>query len=337
MFSNINAALSIPDSVYTPKFSVQDLLYPEITPFEEGKLKVSERHTLWYAQYGHPKGTPVVVLHGGPGGGCGPNDMRYFDPAFYRIILLDQRGSKRSTPQGEIKENTTQHLIQDLEQLKHHLKIDQWLILGGSWGSTYALLYAEQYPDACLGFILRGVFLGTASENKAFWYGMQDIFPEAWEALVAHLSHAEQQDLIQSYDKRLNHPDSAVHLAAANAFMKYDLICSFLNIDHTFLEKTLADKHAMLAVARILTHYCKNNFFIKENEILDNLHKIKHLPLIIVQGRYDIVCRPKRAYQLHKAWPGSQLVLVPESGHAALEIGTTKALVAASNRFKDKL
>ncbi len=314
--------------------SAEDFLFPPLQPYEESYLKVSDLHSLWYAQYGNPEGVAVVVIHGGPGAGCGPNDMRYFDPKYYRIILVDQRGAKRSKPAAEMQENTTQHLINDLEHLRKHLQIKRWLLFGGSWGSTLSLLYGETYPEYCLGFILRGIFLGREYEWKQVWYGMQDIFPDAWDELEKFLPPEERKDLIHSYYKRLMNPDSNIHKAAAHAVIKYDMTCSFLKCDDEFLKKLLENTLITLGLARTFAHYCINKFFLKENQVLEDLPKIKHLPAFIVHGRYDVVCRAKSAYELYQHWPGAELVFVDNAGHSALEAYTTKALVETTEKMK---
>lgn len=325
----------IPESVYTLNTSLDEIFFPEITPYEEGRLQVSELHSIWYGQYGNPEGIPVVVVHGGPGAGCNPHDMRYFDPEFYRIILIDQRGGGRSIPRAEVKENTTAHLIQDMEAVRKHLKIKQWMLFGGSWGSTLSLAYGEAHPEVCLSFILRGVFLGTRDEYKQLWYGMKDAFPAEWEGMKDFIPLKEQSDLISAYYKRLMSQDPEVYYAAAKAFCKYDTIAAFLQVSNGALEKTLTNVDLCLSLARIFTHYCMNHFFFKEDQLIKNLPAIRHLPCIIVHGRYDMICRLQAAYRLHKAWMGSQLVIVPDAGHASSEPGVAKALVEATERMKE--
>jgi len=213
--------------VYRLEQMLEEILFPAIKPYDEDYLDVSGLHRLWYAQFGNPHGIPVVVVHGGPGFGCSPRDMRFFDPKFYRIILFDQRGALRSQPFGEMQENTTQDLIADMEKLRQHLAVDKWLLFGGSWGSALSVLYGEAHPDRCLGFILRGVFLATHAQTQQVWYGMRDHYPEVWEEFVSFLPENERDDLLVAFRRRINDPDPEVHLPAARAFMKYDLSCAF--------------------------------------------------------------------------------------------------------------
>jgi proline iminopeptidase len=326
--------LTIAQPAYRPNLSLDEILYPPLKPFNEQYVKVSDLHNIWLAEYGNPAGIPVIVLHGGPGAGCGANDMRFFDPSSYHIILFDQRGAMRSLPFGEIKENTTKDLIDDIEKLRSHLNIDQWLVFGGSWGSALAIAYGEAYPTSCLGFILRGVYLGRAYEYKQVWYGMGDIFPEAFEEYVNFLPANEQDDLITSYHDRLINPDPNIHMPAAKAFVKYDFTAACLYYNQQKIDQILMDDKITLGLARMFAHYSKNNFFFKGNELIDNLDKITHLPALIVQGRYDVICRAKSAYDLNKYWPRSELVLVPDAGHASLDLGIARELVRASEQMK---
>jgi proline iminopeptidase len=326
--------ITIPESVYELKVSNEETLFPAIKPSHEGYLKVSDLHQIWYAEYGNPKGMPVVVVHGGPGAGSGDNDMRFFDPEHYRIILFDQRGAYRSKPFAEIKDNTPQTSIEDMEKLRKYLNIEKWLVFGGSWGSTLSLAYGEAYPDRVHGFILRGIFLGRDTERDNVWYGMQDTFPEVWEEYVQFLPEKERKDLMTSYYKRLINPDPKIHMPAARSFLKYDFTAAFLTHNSKRIDEILKDDKLILGCARMFAHYSVNNFFFKENQILDNLSKIKHLPAIIVHGRYDTICRAKSAYELHKNWPGSELKFIQDASHSASEPGITKALVEATEKMK---
>jgi len=308
--------------------------FPVSKPFHEGYLKVSPIHELWYAEYGNPVGTPVIVLHGGPGGGCNDDDMKFFDPDFWRIILLDQRGAKRSRPFGELKDNTTQDLISDLEELRKHLKIDKWLIFGGSWGSTLGLAYGEEHPENVLGFILRGIFLGKNEENLNLWYGMRDTFPEVWQEFNDFIPEAEQGDLVSAYHRLIMNDDPGVAIPAARSFFKYDITCSFLKLSPEDLQKFMANDLLVLGVSRTFIHYSTNKFFIKDNQIIDNIGKIYHLPLIIVHGRYDTITRAKSAYELHQIWPGSELNFVDAAGHSAMEPQVVAELVNATEKIK---
>ena len=329
-----NTTFHISEPAYILEKTLEEILFPPISPYSEGYLSVTERHQLWYAEYGNPKGVPIVVIHGGPGFGCSPNDMRYFDPGYFRIVLFDQRGAKRSKPFGELFENTASHLTADMESLRKHLNITQWFLFGGSWGSALALLYAEAYPDACLGLVLRGIFLGRKQEYEQVWYGMKDTFPEEWDALQKFLSKGEREDLINSYYTRLMDPNPEVHMPAARVFIKYDFSCAFLKPDPGFLHKILQDEVTVLGIARTFTHYCKHGFFLKENEIVENLSRICHLPLTIVHGRYDVICRASAAYELHQKWTRSNLVFVQDAGHSAMEPGIAQSLIEATENFK---
>jgi proline iminopeptidase len=322
-----------PPLVYKLEHDLQSVLFPEIEPFDEGFLQVSELHRIWYAQYGNPSAIPVVVLHGGPGFGCSPRDMRFFDPSFYRIVLLDQRGAGRSLPHASLEENTTPHLIADLEKLRTHLGIDAWVLFGGSFGSALALAYGESHPERNLGFILRGVFLGTKSEYIQLWYGMGDIYPEAFEEMSHFIPADERDDLIAAYQSRINNPDPKVHLPAALAFMKYDLTAAFA-LQSPFIEQMLQNQKMMLSTARIFTHYCTHHFFFEPDQLLAKLATISHLPAFIVHGRFDAICRAKTAYHLAKNWPGSRLTFVQDAGHSAAEPGIAKALVDATETFR---
>lgn len=310
-------------------------LYPEIKPFASGFLTRDGGHRIYWEQSGNPNGVPVVFLHGGPGAGFGPSYARFFDPSHYRIIAFDQRGAGRSEPHAEIKNNTTGHLVADVEALRDMVAVDQWLVFGGSWGATLALAYAVQHPERCKGFILRGIFMGSMEEADWFLYGMRKFFPEAWRSFSGFLPEIQCDDLLAAYHERLCHTDPAVHLPAAHAWMNYEISCSTLKPGMTGLGaySKVADRTA-LGLARISTHYFSNAFYLKDSPILDNLQRFEHLPAIIVQGRYDVVCPIETAESLATAWKESQLVIVPDAGHSALEPGIRAGLVAATERFK---
>lgn len=311
--------------------------FPISISFHDEYLRVSPIHELWYAEYGNAKGIPVIVLHGGPGAGCSDNDTAYFDPKFWRIILLDQRGAKRSKPFGEMKENTTQDLISDLEVLRNKLNIDKWLVFGGSWGSTLALSYGETYSNHILGFILRGVFLARGSDNLHVWYGIRHTFPEAWQELNDFLPADKQHDLIHSYYRLVMDSNPSVCMPAARAFLKYDLTCSFLKLSPEQLSKLMSDDQLVLGISRTFIHYSINNFFLAENQLLNNINKMNHLPLIIVHGRYDTITCPKSAYEVHKLWPESELYFVDGSGHSAMEPAIALSLIQATEKMKHLL
>jgi proline iminopeptidase len=328
--------LTVKQEAYKISEVVENYLYPEIRPYNEGFLQVSELHSLYFAQYGNPKGRPVLALHGGPGGGIGSRDMRFFDPNFYRIIVYDQRGAGRSLPHAEIRENSTNDLILDIEKLRMHLNLDRLLLFGGSWGSALALAYAESHPQQVLGIILRGVFLGREKEYMQLWHGMGDIYPEAFDEYQNFIPKEEQDNLATAYYKRLMNADPRVHLPAAEAFCRYDFICATL-FDKNLVAIQLSDKRRVLALARLFAHYSYNKFFFKEGQLLDSINLISHVPGIIIHGRYDVICRVKSAYELYKAWPASTLHIVQDAGHSSLEPSMLKALTAATEEMKTKL
>jgi len=316
--------------------SPDDVLYPECEPYASGHLGLSARHSMHWEVCGDPDGVPIVFLHGGPGGGSLPHHRRFYDPAFWRIVLYDQRGAGRSTPVAELADNTTPHLISDLERLRGHLGIDRWMLFGGSWGSTLALAYAQTFPQRVLGLVLRGIFLATPNEIEWFLYGMRYLFPEPWRAFTDFLPEDERDDLLASYYRRLTDPDPAVHLPAARAWDRYEAACSTL-LPKPELPMRLDDDGAALAIARIEAHYFVNHGFLAEDELMGNLHRIRHLPCTIVQGRYDVVCPPITADALTRAWPEAEYVIVPDAGHSVREPGITRELVAAVRRMQARI
>lgn len=308
-------------------------LYPEIEPYQQGMLPLDARHTLYWEQSGNSSGVPVLFLHGGPGAGSTPGHRRFFDPAHYRIIIFDQRGAGRSTPLGEIQDNTTPHLIQDIETLRQHLGIEKWLIFGGSWGSTLALAYGEAHPARCLGFILRGIFLCRKSEIDWFLYGLRHFFPEPWHDFVALLSPSERSDILSAYYQRLLNPDPAIHMPAARAWSRYEGRCSTLLPNPETVNYFSGDTVA-LGLARMEAHYFSHDIFLPENALLDNVKKLHSHPAVIVQGRYDAVCPIISADDLHHAWPQAEYVIIEDAGHSAWEPGIRAALVQATDKFK---
>jgi proline iminopeptidase len=309
------------------------MLFPEIEPHEQGTLRLDSLHTMYWEVAGNPRGTPVVFLHGGPGSGTVPNHRRFFDPQTYRIVLFDQRGAGRSTPLGELRDNTTAHLVDDIETLRAHLHIERWWLFGGSWGSTLALAYAQRHPMRCLGLILRGVFLARPTEIEWFLSGMRAVFPEAWERFASHLPDAERGDLLAGYYRRLVDPDPQVHMPAAIAWSTYEGACSTL-LPSPATVSHFGEAHVALGLARIEAHYFRHGAFLAPNELLANMHRLRGMPGAIVQGRYDVVCPPVTAYELHRAWPTATLQIVDDAGHSAWEPGTTRALIAATERCK---
>jgi len=311
-------------------------LYPEIEPYSAGTLKLDGLHTMYWEQSGNPEGTPVLFLHGGPGAGASPAHRRFFDPAHYRIVVYDQRGAGRSTPLGELRDNTTPLLISDIERLRAHLGIARWLVFGGSWGSTLALAYGEAHPDRCAGFILRGVFLCRRSEINWFLYGLRNLFPEPWETFAATIPPSERADLLAAYYRRLTDPDPAVHLPAARAWSTYEGMCSTL-LPSPETVAYFAGDGVSLGLARIEAHYFTHDIFLPENSLLANVGRLRHIPCVIVQGRYDAVCPIVSADDLRRAWPEAEYVIVNDAGHSAWEPGISAALVRATERFKTRL
>ena len=309
--------------------------YPAIEPYRTGMLPVTGGHTLYWEESGNPEGKPVLFVHGGPGGGTDPKQRRFFDPQSYRIVLFDQRGCGKSTPHASLNENTTWDLVADIERLRTHLGIEQWLLFGGSWGSTLALAYAQTHPERVTGLVLRGIFLLRKWEIDWFYQeGASRMFPDAWESYLAPIPPEERADLLHAYHRRLTGDDVAVRQACAKAWSVWEGRTSTLLHNEELVAKTGGDEFA-LAFARIECHYFVNGaFFPHDGALLDGVKRISHLPCVIVQGRYDVVCPPQSAWELHKAWPSSKLVIVPDAGHSADEPGITAALVEATDAFR---
>jgi proline iminopeptidase len=309
-------------------------LYPALEPYDSGMLAVDSRHTLYWEQSGNPRGVPVLFLHGGPGAGASPTHRRFFDPLFYRIVIFDQRGAGRSTPLGETIDNTTSHLVADIEAVRERLGVSRWLVFGGSWGSTLALAYGVTHPERCLGFVLRGIFLCREPEVDWFLYGIRTVFPEVWREFQQFLPQAERGDLLAAYYRRLTDADPAVHMPAARAWSRYEGACSTLlpNIESA----NFSDDRVALGLARMEAHYFVHRIFMPEGEILARIGKLKRHPTTIVQGRYDMVCPIMTADLLARAWPEARYVVVPDAGHSALEPGIRSALIGACERFKDE-
>lgn len=308
-------------------------LFGDIQPYASGTLPVDGIHTLYWEQSGNPAGVPVVFLHGGPGAGAAAVHRRFFDPEFYRVVIFDQRGAGRSTPLGSLAANTTQDLIADIERLRRHLGIERWLVFGGSWGSTLSLAYGVAYPERCLGFVLRGIFLGARSEIDWFLHGMRAVFPEAWLDFHTFLPQDERSDVLNSYYRRLTSEDPAVHLPAARVWSRYEAACSTLHPNPRAVLEADGGNFA-LALARIEAHYFMHDCFLPEGWAARGIERIRHLPTTIVQGRYDIVCPPVTADALSRLWPEADYVVVPDAGHSALEPGIRAALVTSTERFR---
>jgi proline iminopeptidase len=311
-------------------------LFPPLEPYDSGMLDLDPPHRMYYEQAGNPRGVPVVFLHGGPGAGASAVHRQFFDPRFYRVVVFDQRGAGRSLPLGALENNTTPHLVADMETLRKKLGIDRWLVFGGSWGSTLALAYGEYHPDRCLGLILRGIFLCRQSEIDWFLYGLRHIFPEAWRTFSGYIPEAERGDLLGAYYKRLTHQDPAVHMPAARCWSVYEGSCSTL-LPNPALVADFASDRVALGLARIEAHYFMNDIFLPEDFLMKNVDKLKRIPGVIVQGRYDIVCPAMSADDLNRAWPEAEYHIVPDAGHSAFEPGIRSRLVAATEGFKTKV
>ncbi len=311
-------------------------LYPPIEPYHTGMLQVSDLHQIYYEQSGNPDGKPVVFLHGGPGGGSMPLYRQFFDPKKWRIVIFDQRGCGKSTPHAELQENTTWHLVEDIEKIRNHLNIHQWVIFGGSWGSTLSLAYSQTYPESCLGLILRGIFLLRKKEIDWFYQsGASNIFPDAWEHYLQPIPLSERGNLLTAYYRRLTSADEHVQLEAARAWSVWEGSTSKLLQDPDLMNKFGEAKFAT-AFARIECHYFVNGgFFEVEDQLLKGVDRIRHLPAVIVQGRYDVVCPMISAWELHQAWQEAEFIIVPDAGHAMTEPGIQAALLEASDRFAD--
>ncbi len=309
--------------------------YPPIEPFERGFLAVDPPHQLYYEQSGNPNGKPVIFLHGGPGGGTDPEHRRFFDPAVYRIVLLDQRACGRSTPLAELAGNDTWSLVEDLERLRKHLGIERWQVFGGSWGSTLALAYAQTYPKHVTELVLRGIFTFTRREIDWFYAGGTGrLFPDAWEDFLAPIPMAERADLIQAYYQRLTGNDEQAKRIAARAWSLYECRVATLRMDPE-VETHCDNPDFTLPFARIEAHYFVNGGFLShETQLLEGVASIRHLPCTIVHGRYDVICPLENAFELHRLWPESKLVIVGDAGHSAFEPGIISALVDATNSYR---
>jgi proline iminopeptidase len=313
--------------------SLRSELYPPLEPYASGMLRLDRLHTMYWEQSGNPHGVPVLFLHGGPGAGSAPNHRRFFDPHHYRIVLYDQRGAGRSTPLGELTDNTTPHLIADIEALREHLGVERWLIFGGSWGSTLALAYGEVHPGRCIGFVLRGVFLCRPTEIEWFLYGVRNIFPEPWQSFASVIPEAERDDLLAAYYRRLTDPDPRVHMPAARAWATYEGLCSTL-LPNPETVSYFANETVALGLARMEAHYFSHNIFLPGNSLLANIGRLRPLPAVIVQGRYDAVCPIVTADELHRAWPEADYIVAPAAGHSAWEPAISAELVKATERCR---
>lgn len=312
-------------------------LYPIQSPLEEGYLKVSDIHTLFYATYGNPKGIPVVVLHGGPGEGTSDLLTQFFDLSLYYVVMFDQRGSHRSIPFGCLEENNPENSVSDIERLRKHLGIKKWLVFGGSWGSTLALLYGQKHPDLCLGFVLRGVFLGREKDSLHLLYGMGDLSPKAYQKFVDYVPLKERGDLLNFYYQQVMDPDLNISLPAAHSFIEFDATCAHFKSTPATLNATLSNSKAIYSVAKHFLYYAKNHFFLDTNQIISQMDKIQHLPALIIHGKYDIVTLPENAYTLFDHWESSMLWMVSQGGHTSKEPDIAAALAEALDLFAKKI
>jgi len=308
-------------------------LFPEVGPLETGYLPLSGGHVMYWEQVGNARGRPVLFLHGGPGAGAGAVHRRFFDPSYWRVIIFDQRGAGRSRPLGSLVQNTTPDLVRDIELLRQHLGIERWLLFGGSWGSTLALAYAQACPEHVAGCVLRGVFLGQPEEVDWFLHGLGAIFPEAHASFVGFLPESERGDVLGGYLRRLTDPDPAAHMPAARAWSVYEGSCSTLLPSPETVASFAQDRTA-LGLARIEAYYFANRLFLPPEGLLGNMRRIGHIPAEIVQGRYDMICPARAAFQLAAAWPQARLTIIHDAGHSALEPGIRRGLVAAVERFR---
>jgi len=308
-------------------------LYLPIEPYATGHLRLDARHTMYWEQSGNPQGMPALFLHGGPGAGATAVHRRFFDPAYWRIVIFDQRGAGRSTPLGETIDNSPDHLVADIERLRRELGIDQWLVFGGSWGSTLALHYAETHPESCAGLILRGIFLCRREEITWFLYGMRTVFPEAWRALAGFLPEAERGDILAAYHRRLTDPDPRTHMPAARAWSTYEGACSTL-LPNPETVAAFGEDRLALGLARIEAHYFTHHLFSGGRDLIARIDAVRRIPGIIVQGRYDMVCPIRSADELARAWPEAEYIIVPDAGHSAMEPGIREQLVLATDRMR---
>jgi proline iminopeptidase len=310
-------------------------LYPPIEPYASGYLRVSDVHELYYEQCGNPNGKPALFVHGGPGAGCDVRARSFFDPDAYRVVLFDQRGCGRSRPHASLQDNTTWHLVADIERLREQLGIERWQVFGGSWGSTLALAYAQTHPERVSELVLRGIFMLSQFELRWFYQeGASALFPDRWESYLAAIPAAEHGDLIQAYYRRLTSEDRATRIAAARAWSIWEAVTSYLHVNDDNVNRWGEEDFAT-AVARIECHYFVNRGFLEaEDQLLRNVSHIRRIPATIVQGRYDVVCPMQTAWALHKAWPEADFRIVHDAGHSAFEAGTTHELVSATDRYR---
>lgn len=313
------------------------IFYPKIQPYQTHRLKVDDIHELYVEESGSADGIPVIFIHGGPGAGCAACHRRFFDPKKYRIILFDQRGAGQSTPHASLENNTTQHLVSDMEAIRKRLGIDQWMLFGGSWGSTLSLVYAQTHPDKVLGMVLRGIFLCRPQEIDWFYQkGTSRLFPDAWQDYCEPIPETERDDMVAAYYKRLTSNDELIRTKAAKAWSIWEGRTSTLKPSNEVVD-SFGHLHTAVSLARIECHYFMNDSFLQPNQILNDAGKIKDIPSIIVQGRYDVVCPMESAWDLHQALPASEFNIIPDAGHSAMEPGIIDALVKATDRMLGRI
>lgn len=308
-------------------------LYPEISAYHSEKLDVGKRHSLYLELSGNPNGEPILFVHGGPGGGCSPEHRRFFNPEHYKIILFDQRGCGRSTPHGRLENNTTEHLIADIEQIRTHLGLDKWALFGGSWGSTLSIAYAQAHPERVNALFLRGIFLCRPRDIQWFYQeGASYVFPDHWESFIAPIPAEQRNDMVNSYYKVLTSDNELERMAAAKAWSIWEGQCSTLDPNPSLVEH-FGDPHVALAMARIEAHYFSNDSFMSENQLLNNCDRITQIPTWIIHGRYDMVCPIEQAHLLAKRLPQAHFDIVRDAGHSAFEPGITDRLVHATDQY----
>lgn len=313
------------------------ILYPEIKPYSRHDLKVDDLHTLYMEESGSPDGIPVLFIHGGPGGGCSGQDRRYFDPEKYRIILFDQRGSGRSTPHAELENNTTPHLIDDIEAIRIHLNIDKWALFGGSWGSTLSLLYAQAYPERVLGMVLRGIFLCRDKDLHWFYQaGADRIFPDYWKDFLAPIPEDERGDMMTAYYQRLTSNNEIAKMAAAKAWSIWEGRCATLRPNPEVVND-FADPHKAVSLARIEAHYFVNKIFVEPDQILNNMSRLEGIPATIIHGRYDMVCPLDNATAVYEKWSDAELFIIRDAGHSSREPSIVDALVKSTDAMAKRL
>jgi len=312
-------------------------LFDPIKPYVTHHLEVDDIHTLYIEECGNPSGLPVVFLHGGPGAGCAAYHRQYFDPDVYRIVLFDQRGSGKSTPHAALENNSTWELVKDIEAIRQFLKIQQWAVFGGSWGSTLGLLYAETYPASVSGLVLRGIFLGRDRDVQWFYQrGASKLFPDYWEAFIKPVPEAERGDMVAAYYKQLTGDNEVQKLRAAKAWSTWEGVTATLQTDASVIE-SFSNSHSALSIARIECHYFMNKCWLEPNQIIRGIEAIRHIPAYIVHGRYDVICPVEQAWELASVWPEAELTIVADAGHAIVEKGITEALLKVTRALSDKL